>query len=321
MPSPPVRQGTAHATSTQQTRAFCAEVVQAALLAVSGRYGTHMRTIGSLVCLLFATWLASWHLALGTAWFVATAVLLRSPRSTITWMGWTTLGALLVPWCVWGYTVRHEALAAAVLSRGPTALSVPDLFAVWGLNLLMAAAGAVLGFPEVAAETALLAVPRSEAITVHTSRFPACVPEVAEQVRRARHSGAGTGPHTLTWRYTADVNARGALALNPVEVEVVRRDDGLLLHATVPVDYPPSYRLVFADLGVAQLAVEEGLFHALEERGWLHPYRLTYTTHLADGAPLPSTCEAWSVDAARALVAGGGRVAGWSAPTAPASAP
>jgi hypothetical protein len=87
-----------------------------------------------------------------------------------------------------------------------------------------------------------------------------------------------------------------------VEIVTRPRDGGLWVDATVPVDYPPDFRLVFATVGPFEVAVEEGLFHAAEERGWLHPYRLTWEVQVPLEGPLPEPCEAWSVRLTQALL-------------------
>jgi hypothetical protein len=117
--------------------------------------------------------------------------------------------------------------------------------------------------------------------------------------------GRSTSPsgRRITWTYDwIHTNVRGALALNPSNVVVVGEGDERMVRTTVPIDYPPRYRLVFARIGQRDLAVEEGLFHALEELGWLHPYELTWQTPWPEGTQPPPTCEAWSVRLARAVM-------------------
>jgi len=103
----------------------------------------------------------------------------------------------------------------------------------------------------------------------------------------------------VAWAYTSDESLRGGLALNPARVRVTPDANGRTVRVTVPVDYPPRSRLSFGALGPVELVVEEGLFHALEERGWLHPYELTYVWYEGEGTPVPPPCEAWSVRWAR----------------------
>ncbi|MCB9692200.1 MAG: hypothetical protein H6736_10345 [Alphaproteobacteria bacterium] len=242
-------------------------------------------------------WLLSWHIWLGAVWWTATAVTFAR-RERRDWL--LPLGVLLVPWCVWRYTARVTVLTEAVRHGGAAALSVVDLFAVWGLNLVMAAAGFVLGFPEVAVETALLTVPRGDELSFTSTRFPLCEPKVAATVR-AQVARGGGGPERLAWRYGEPGSSwRAALALNPVEVSTHRGPKGFVMEARVPVDYRGFYPLVLGELGPLRVVVEEGLFHAAQERGWLSPYTLTWRAEVPEDYPPP--CEAWSARLVQSLL-------------------
>ncbi len=226
---------------------------------------------------LFGAWLATWHLWLGALWWAVAAGMVARRASRRAWLVHGLVGAALVPWCLWRYDQRATALMSRVLARGPDALGTADMVAVWGLNLLMATAGAALGLPEVAAETARLALPGPADREVVAGDFPRCAPKLAALVHRwqaqARDGRTAFGPTRVAWRYgEPGTSARAALALNPVTVSgrVVGRD--LALRFEVAVDYPPNHRLAFGRIGPLSIAVEEGLFHALEVRGWLHPY-------------------------------------------------
>jgi len=246
---------------------------------------------------IVAAWLLCWQLVVGALWWAGAAWLATRPRRGWLVGAWMMLGLPAALWSLVRYGQRVDALSAAVFSAGPSALGLADLFALWGLNLLMAAAGLVLGFPEVAAETALLAAPMPASVEVPApGGFPACVPKVQQAVRRAEARGR---PQRVSWSYTSVDSVRGALALNPATVHVrpiaQAGQAGREVRVTVPVDYPPRFRLRLGELGPVDLSVEEGLFHALEERGWLHPYQLTYRWTEAADAPPAAPCEAWSV--------------------------
>jgi len=279
-----------------------ADPVQSAV-GVGGRpYVSRMRRwLQAPLFLLAATtagWLACWQLVVGALWWAGLAALLA--RSTaeqrVRPWAWAALALTGLPaalWCLVRYGQRVDALSHKVFAGGSEALAVPDMIALWGLNLVMAGAGAVLGFPEVAAETASLAVPNDGTVVWDTrGRFPACVPKIRSAISQG-------GRRSVAWAYTSDESLRGGLALNPARVRVTPDANGRTVRVTVPVDYPPRSRLSFGALGPVELVVEEGLFHALEERGWLHPYELTYVWYEGEGTPVPPPCEAWSVRWAR----------------------
>ncbi|TNE85775.1 MAG: hypothetical protein EP330_24370 [Deltaproteobacteria bacterium] len=265
-----------------------------------------MARILALPASVFGIWLLTWQLWLGGLWWLGLAALLwrRWWPGARLGLAWTGSGLVLVPWCVLGYIDRVEVLTARYLAGGPEALGMLDLVAVWGLNLVMAAVGLVVGLPEVAIETSLLAVPRGPALEWHSDRFPRCAPKVAAVVADHQRAARG-GAHSfreqrVAWRYgEAGSSVRAALALNPVTVRSERDGDVLHVRATVPVDYPAHAPLVLGRFAGRTLVVEEGLFHALEARGWLMPYTLTYTAEVPIDSGPPPMCEAWGIRVAR----------------------
>lgn len=257
------------------------------------------RRIGAVGAGMFSAWLLTWTLAVGALWWGVFAWALVRPPSKRARAGLLATGLLAAPWTLWRYTARVDVLTERVARGGPDALGVLDCVAVWGLNLLMGVTGALLGFPEVAAETLLLAVPRGPSLSVR-SDFPLCDPKIARFVDASRNLRDGATARTrVVWTYDAHESARAALALNPADLVVARDGDRLVVRTTVPVDYPSRFRLVLLDAGPLTVSVEEGLFDALEARGWLFPYSLTYESVLPDGAALPAPCEAWSARVAR----------------------
>lgn len=185
------------------------------------------------------------------------------------------------------YVARVDALRGTLDGGGPEALSTRDLAGVWLLNLGMAAGGTAVGFPEVALETALLAVPGPET-RVFRSSFAMGSPAVADvvDVYAASLRGAPGPEVTLPARRVVfdavrdHAGARVALALNPATISGVARRDGdvwrLDLQASVPVDYPASAHLRLFGVAGTDVVIDEGLYDALERRGWLHPYTATW---------------------------------------------
>lgn len=244
--------------------------------------------------LAFVAWLCTWHCWLGALWW---AVAVSGRVRGRWWLALFVSGLVAAPWTVWRYAVRVDVLTARVVRGGADALGVVDCLAIYGLNLVMAGTGLVLGFPEVAAETASLVVPGNDASEWRNNRFPACVPKVAaviDDLRAQPVDGVLSG-RRLAWTYGATGSSvRGALALTPATVSGRRLEGAVEVRTSVPIDYPDRFRLVLVEVGGLAVGVEEGLFNALEERGWLHPYTLTWVSRVPDG-PLPDPCEAWTV--------------------------
>lgn len=166
------------------------------------------------------------------------------------------------------YQDRVDALGARVAAGGPEALGPRDLAGVWVLNLGMALGGVAVGFPEVAAETALLAVPGPAVRTFHGD-FAMASPRVRAAAAAIARDGR---PRRVAFTYADHTDARVGLALNVLELAGRCEGGRLALVGRVEVDYPERGRLpLFVARGRA-IVIDEALFHALEARGWLHPY-------------------------------------------------
>ena len=61
------------------------------------------------------------------------------------------------------------------------------------------------------------------------------------------------------------------------------------------VDDLPQVSLPLFALGPVNFRVEQDLFHAPEDHGWLHPYVLHYPVRIGVENRLPGACEACSV--------------------------
>jgi hypothetical protein len=184
------------------------------------------------------------------------------------------------------YADRIQSLSRSV-EAGPKRLSTRDLAAIWTLNLVMAAGGWLAGFPEAAGETAGL-VFRGPDERVHRSDMAMRSPTVRRAVARGFAAAAASGSEDLglpaqriVFMYDPDRESlRAALALNPLLLagRVVRAGQGWRadLQATVQVAYPRRAVLRLRDVRGRSLVIDEGLFWALQQRGWLHPYVATW---------------------------------------------
>lgn len=180
---------------------------------------------------------------------------------------------------------RREALFEAYNQRGLPALDLEDRLAIAALGVAMGVIAAPV-FPEVAQEHLLLHLPGGD--RARESDFALRSPRVAEPLNMfterlpAPTPGAAPlrfGPRRITFTYGQD-DPRVALALNPCLLSAVAtpQDGGWRVEAEVAVEvrYPPRSPLqMFAYRG-EPFIVEEGLFYALQEAGWYHPYTMTW---------------------------------------------
>ena len=196
---------------------------------------------------------------------------------------WTALLLLgcVPPVAVIEYPLRIEPLAARRAKGGPGALSQRDLASVWVLHLGVAAGGLLAGFPEAACETAGLMFP-GDPVRVRRSSFPGRSDAVRKVVDRWVDALRATSDDAVVFRArTVPVprvpgQLRYYVALDPITLSgnAVRSGDGWELHVVgrVPVDYPPKASLPLFRTPAGPVRIHEGLFDALEQRGWLFPY-------------------------------------------------
>ncbi len=184
-----------------------------------------------------------------------------------------------------------------VETGGSQALSWNQRAAIWSGNVIMAVGGAVLGYPEAALETLGMIIPIEEP-REWGSDFAMASPKVRIPLQRfvASLPKASPGlvvkmtPVKLTWRHYR-TDRRVALALNaPSMLHASARSDGknwiIDCRITVPVVYPKRARVWFLNVAGTDIYVEEGLFHAAQELGWLHYYRAVWHWQLGgDGLP------------------------------------
>jgi len=210
---------------------------------------------------VFGTWLTAAFVAIP-----ALAVWRERP-----W--WGLLGALAVVPAPAEYQLRVR-----VLAEHRAHLSTREAAGVWLLNLGMAAGGTLAGFPEVALETALLVFPDEDGVRTFRSAFPRGSYRVAAVVdtwaAACRGGRTRFGPAHLPLGYEGGhAEWRRSLALSPVTLRGTASSDcTLTIEATVPVDYPDRAFLVLAPTPWGPLGIDEGLFDALEDTGWLFPY-------------------------------------------------
>tara|TARA_R110002110_G_scaffold5209_1_gene26998 strand:+ start:2467 stop:3276 length:810 start_codon:yes stop_codon:yes gene_type:complete len=216
--------------------------------------------------------------------------------------GLLLIAALVMPLLMPALFIRDaqnsmDRMWHVVETGGSQALSWNQRAAIWSGNVIMAVGGAALGYPEAALETLGLILP-TEGPREWGSDFAMASPKVRMPLQRfvANLPQAAPGqvvrmtPVKLTWRHYR-TDRRVALALNaPSMLHASARSDGknwtIDCRITVPVIYPKRARVWFLNVADIDIYVEEGLFHAAQELGWLHYYRAVWHWQFGnDGLP------------------------------------
>ncbi|MFL5348038.1 MAG: hypothetical protein ACJ8AT_24875 [Hyalangium sp.] len=166
------------------------------------------------------------------------------------------------------------------------------------LNLAMGLEGYALGYPEVASETLWMFIPGPQE-REWRGDFAMESPLVRQNVRamleEARRHGKAKGPVTLsrrsvrwTKRDLERDSLRVALALNsPLYLDAVAYPEGkgwrLELQGRAAARYPARNRIALGRWFGQWLVIEEGLFAALQDAGWLHPYVAVWSWTVEEG--------------------------------------
>ncbi len=279
----------------------------------SHRPGHVVKALRSVLWIFILVWMsvAIWLVFFGmpcTAVFVAvtgTAFLppVRFDLRTAAYRG-VILVAVAVGALAWGHVSLLEfqdsvdQLSHQIRHEGAESLAFEQRAGIYGLNLVMGAGGCVAGYPEAGKETILLAVPGPT--TRHWgSDFALRSPRVRRAIgRMIAEADADDGesvqltPETVGWPHYAfgQDSLRVALALNsPLEISgtASRVDDRwrLDLVGTARIEYPSKGRVsLMGNVHGREIALEEGLFGALQDVGWLHPYtaRWSWTVYSDD---------------------------------------
>lgn len=216
------------------------------------------------------------------------------------------------PLAAWEIQHRLDVMAGRLAANG-WRLSLPERVQAATLNLAMGLGGYAVGYPEVASETLWMFVPGSP-VREWRSDFAMESPLVRQHVRElleeARRQGSAGAPVRLsrrrvvwTKRNLERDSLRVALALNsPLYLEAVAYPQGkgwrLELQGRATVRYPSRNRVPLGQLFGRPIVIEEGLFAALQDAGWLHPYEAVWSWTVEDGDP---SSLGWGVIAAGAL--------------------
>ncbi len=181
------------------------------------------------------------------------------------------------------FTTMHEKYVI----QGVDGLNLFDRMTIYETNMMMAAYAMIIGWPEISIETFLMYFP-GDRIRTRRSDFAMADPLVREIVdvwieqASIVDDGYRFAEEYLAWDTYTLSNSRVALALNGAWMhgEIATGEDGdRFLHCQIHIacDYPDSSftRMVVPVLN-KPLQFEEGLYHALEEIGWLHTYTMIW---------------------------------------------
>lgn len=205
------------------------------------------------------------------------------PARAVCWAVSFALVPFVLKPCLAEQRARREAMFSAYTQRGLPALDLEDRLAIAALGVAMSVVAAPI-FPEVALEQALLHLPaedreRRSDFALRSERVTAPLDDFMERLPPRGDAPLRFGPKKIVFDYSVD-DPRVALALNPCLLSAVATptEGGWVVEAEVSVEvrYPPSYPLQLFSYRGEPLIVEEGLFFALQEAGWYHPYTMTW---------------------------------------------
>jgi hypothetical protein len=141
------------------------------------------------------------------------------------------------------------------------------------LNFFISLGGIPL-YPEVGMESLLLMIPCEGGERRFTSDFFLR----SEMIRQ----GFKKGRAIVAWRisdYAFGRESRYALALNPCTLSRTETKDYIDYAVNVRVEYPAKCAVDIFKFPV-RITIEEGLFHYLQQEGWLHPYTAVWRTRV-----------------------------------------
>lgn len=239
-------------------------------------------------------------LAAGMIYAAATSLLLSSFTCGAGFAGlfliaagaWKARGSkpitiLLVTLLLWGITnlvlirnslatYNREKTRYATIIRQGGHLTMREKSNIYALNILMSITALPI-YPEVARESLYLMIPCKSRQRLFEGDFFLSSALIRKKISNLQ-AGAACKIHWTVKDYLLHKNeARYALALNPCRLSVTATGNTLLYEVRVQVAYPVSCEAELIGWPVV-ITVEEGLFHYLQECGWLHPYEAIWQT-------------------------------------------
>ena len=170
------------------------------------------------------------------------------------------------------YTTKTAEYMAKIESG--QALSFKEKASIYGLNFFMSVVAFPI-YPEVAKESFYLMFKTEDGTRVFEDDFFLGSQKIRDALNNKTSRVAWSGSAYIL----GNSESRYALALNPCNLAIKGFEDFSEISVEVPVAYPKKYRAVLLKVPF-EIAVEEGLFHYLQEEKWLHPYKAIWKTTL-----------------------------------------
>jgi hypothetical protein len=175
-----------------------------------------------------------------------------------------------------------DRMGKKVLERGPSALSRFECSGIWLFGLAMSAGGYLSGYPEAAEEQLAMYFPgpdvrpfegdlamSSEQVRAKLAAFAAILP-----TRGSREVIWLPSEHLVFPPNSEPPRVTFAFGIMEIRARAVGPKDGWRIDVTgrAPIRYPPRSRTPLFRAAGRSFYVEEALFFALQERGWIFPY-------------------------------------------------
>jgi hypothetical protein len=151
-------------------------------------------------------------------------------------------------------------------------LNFKEKASIYGLNFFMSVFAFPI-YPEVAKESFYLMFKTEDGTRVFEDDFFMGSQKIRDAITQKKSKVAWSGSEYIL----GNKESRYALALNPCSLKVKKFEDFRGVSVEVPIRYPEKYRAVLLKVPF-EIAVEEGLFHYLQEEKWLFPYTAIWKT-------------------------------------------
>ena len=232
-------------------------------------------SIGSLV---FFGWLASWETYLGYLGLVilffgilfwrlkGIKFLYASLFSLFIFTG------ILFPQSLNRYNQKTDEYMGKIESGQE--LNFKEKASIYGLNFFMSVFAFPI-YPEVAKESFYLMFKTDDGTRVFEDDFFMESQKVRDAIKNKTSRVSWSGSEYIL----GNKESRYALALNPCNLVIKEFEGFSEITVEVQVAYPEKSRAVLLKVPF-EIAVEEGLFHYLQEEKWLHPYKAIWKTTL-----------------------------------------
>ncbi len=158
----------------------------------------------------------------------------------------------------------HEYMNKIEAGQG---LSFKEKASIYGLNFFMSVLAYPI-YPEVSKESFYLMFNTEDGTRVFEDDFFMASQKIKDAIKNKNARVAWRGSEYLM----GNKESRYALALNPCTLRSKKFEDYSEVSVEVQVAYPEKYRAVLLKVPF-EIAVEEGLFHYLQEEKWFHPYK------------------------------------------------